>query len=277
MKIINTNEDLLQFIPNVFATAIGEDNVFGKIEPFLKIAESAFIEKVAGAAIDIIASDKKSEAYNFAAVAIVSDAFMNAVPSLDLVLTPNGFGIVSTSTVAPASKDRVERLIQQLELSRDMAIASILPMLPTISKNWLTTPQAHFFAETLFPNPIFEKDLMKYTKLWDNYLADRHKFIQWELKIANEWISPEYMQELRNACLDEKNMKLEDKRIVSQLRPIILRAIFSEKLDSYSLDCIVDYIKDHPDLYPTWHSSETSKIYEASFFENKKENHGYFF
>lgn len=39
------------------------------------------------------------------------------VPSLDLVLTPNGFGIVSNQNVAPASRDRVARLIASLEKS----------------------------------------------------------------------------------------------------------------------------------------------------------------
>ena len=42
-------------------------------------------------------------------------AYKLAIPHLDLVLTDNGFGVVSTQTVAPASAERVNRLIQQVQ------------------------------------------------------------------------------------------------------------------------------------------------------------------
>ena len=38
-----------------------------------------------------------------------------AIPSLDLVLTTNGFGIVSNQNVVPASRERVDALISSLE------------------------------------------------------------------------------------------------------------------------------------------------------------------
>ena len=50
---------------------------------------------------------------------VAFDAFRNAVPHLDLILTPNGFGIVNNSNIAPASKERVERLIASLLSNRD--------------------------------------------------------------------------------------------------------------------------------------------------------------
>ena len=54
---------------------------------------------------------------------------LRAVPSLDLVLTPNGFGIVSNQNVAPASRERVSRLIASLETSRDNAIEQLVTYL----------------------------------------------------------------------------------------------------------------------------------------------------
>ena len=50
---------------------------------------------------------------------VAFDAFRNAIPHLDLILTPNGFGIVNNSSIAPASKERVERLIASLLSNRD--------------------------------------------------------------------------------------------------------------------------------------------------------------
>ena len=42
------------------------------------------------------------------------DAFLRAIPHLDVILTPSGFGIVSNSNIAPASRERVERLMASL-------------------------------------------------------------------------------------------------------------------------------------------------------------------
>lgn len=44
-------------------------------------------------------------------------AFERAVPHLDLVLTPTGFGIVSNNTLSPASRERVQSLRDNLRKS----------------------------------------------------------------------------------------------------------------------------------------------------------------
>ena len=55
---------------------------------------------------------------------VAFDAFRSAIPHLDIILTPNGFGIVNNSNIAPASKERVERLINSLLDNRDNEIES---------------------------------------------------------------------------------------------------------------------------------------------------------
>ena len=44
------------------------------------------------------------------------DAFVRTCRSLDLVLTATGFGIVSTESTAPASKARVDALVEEMSL-----------------------------------------------------------------------------------------------------------------------------------------------------------------
>lgn len=53
----------------------------------------------------------------YLATAICLRAAYNAVPQMDLVLTPTGFGIVSNQNTAPASRERVDAL--RLQLRRD--------------------------------------------------------------------------------------------------------------------------------------------------------------
>ena len=45
---------------------------------------------------------------------VVTKAYADALPSLDIVVTPTGIGVVNTETIAPASKERVERLVKPL-------------------------------------------------------------------------------------------------------------------------------------------------------------------
>ena len=82
---------------------------------------------------------------------IVADhAFLNAIPSLDLVLTPNGFGIVSNTNVVPASKERIERLVGSLETERDANLEQLLLRLAS-RNDWQQSSQGKYFAATLFP------------------------------------------------------------------------------------------------------------------------------
>ena len=46
--------------------------------------------------------------------AVYATAAYNALPTLDLVATPNGFGVVSNNNIAPASKERVAALRESL-------------------------------------------------------------------------------------------------------------------------------------------------------------------
>ena len=65
--------------------------------------------------------------------------------------TLNGFGVVNTSNLTPASKPRVDRLVSSMLSHRDDCTAALLPELVGASK-WLTSSQADFFCATLFPD-----------------------------------------------------------------------------------------------------------------------------
>ena len=97
MKIITTDEQLRTFVPNVFASVGGEPTFYQKLEPFLLSAETWTAQQLTGsAALDEISlMPPEHIERHLLSVIIVSEAFRQAVPSLDLVLTPNGFGIVS--------------------------------------------------------------------------------------------------------------------------------------------------------------------------------------
>ena len=120
-RLITNDEQLRRYLPNAFATVKGETPFFDRVLPWLQTAERWLFTRFVGDDFaDTFLTLDPDEPVRVTAACVVAHAAMrNAVPNLDLVLTPNGFGIVSNQNVAPASRDRVARLIASLEASRD--------------------------------------------------------------------------------------------------------------------------------------------------------------
>ena len=117
MSIITDNAVLAAYIPNVVTSCEGESSLFEKLAPMLKVAELWFSRKVCS--IPALVTD---DAKHLARSIVACEAFRMAVPSLNVILTANGFGIVSNNTTAPASKERTESLVEALVEQRDNAI-----------------------------------------------------------------------------------------------------------------------------------------------------------
>ena len=130
--LIDNDSTLRTFLPNAFETIDGEVQLFDKLSPWLKESEEWLKENIVGDCIAFV--DEESPLYSNMQSFVVADAFAKAIPSLDLVLTPNGFGIVSTNNIAPASKDRVERLIKSLITHKDRMICVIYHRLSSINE-----------------------------------------------------------------------------------------------------------------------------------------------
>ena len=186
-RIITSDEQLRRYLPNDFATVRGETPFFDRVLPWLRTAERWLFSQFVGDgfADTFLKLDEDEPVRVTAACVVAHEAMMRAVPSLDLVLTPNGFGIVSNQNVAPASRDRVARLITSLEASRDDCIEQLVAYLFRIT-DWYDSTIRHWFTATLFPF-IDLANLSSFTDpRWANYLGLRSKAIDIEQRIAEE-------------------------------------------------------------------------------------------
>ena len=118
-RLIINDQQLRRYLPNAFDTVEGETPFYGKIMPWLDQAERCVMNQFIGSdlAPELTAMPETEPLRTCANLVTVHEAFMRAVPSLDLVLTPNGFGIVSNQNVAPASPHRVARLLASCNLT----------------------------------------------------------------------------------------------------------------------------------------------------------------
>lgn len=159
----------MSLLPNTVTTVKGEALLFDKMTPFLSTTEKWMednftSEEVLSAIADLEASHTtRMLAYQIAAY----DAFHRAIPHLDVILTPNGFGIVSNSNIAPSSRERVERLMASLLEHRDRLLMqasmhfehdALFDIVNTIRDNpeefpeWHSSATAELYAPTVFEN-----------------------------------------------------------------------------------------------------------------------------
>lgn len=278
MKLITTDAQLRAHIPNIIASVKGETPFIERVAHFLDLAEDWVRTTFTSESTfnTICGYTDSNEIKIICSRLVIADALRRAIPSLDIVLTPNGFGVVSTQNLAPASKPRVDRLVGSMLAHRDDCIAALLPDLVGASK-WLTSPQADFFGSTLFPDLGIVDAVGGATgSKWEKYLELRPQVIDLEASLAEEWLSPGLMSALRSENL---RGDLTEKRsvIVRQVKAQILGYLKSGSFSSRRLADIVNRIRENKDDFPEWHRSETAKLFAPPVFRNEKKAKGYWF
>lgn len=279
MKLITTDEQLRCHLPNVIASVKGETPLIEKLNVFLDLAEDWVVDTflsehtfntVCGYAVG-------NPIRQATARLVVAEAMLRAVPSLDIVLTPNGFAVVSTQNLAPASKPRVDRLVGSMLSHRDDCIAALLPQLPGASQ-WLKSKQAAFFGATLFPATDVVKDVgaVRPASEWEKYLEYRAQIIDLEASLAEEWFSPELMSALRSENL-RGDLTGKRSEIVSQIKAQIVACLRGGSFNARRLADIVNVIRNNERDFAEWHSSDVAGQFSPPVFRNQRKASGYFF
>ena len=285
MRLIHTNDQLYSLLPNIMTVVKGERPVIDKIVPFIDASEKWLIDNFCPKEIfdDIADRPDPSTAKVTMARIVAFDAFRSAIPHLDIILTPNGFGIVNNSNIAPASKERVERLINSLLDKRDNEIESLLSMLPK-ETGWTSSDQGRFFASTMFPNIDVTTRLPKVTcGRWEQYLTVRETLQVMEDFFARQYLSKPLLQIFRDEVQTGAHRSPLHIHACNIIRAIEIRCLRTPDptaamhFEHYYLTDIVNSIKQNPDDFAEWHASETAKLYEPAIFENKKCDKGYWF
>lgn len=142
MNIDNIKDIIAQSIPNTLIEVEGEVSLADKLMPSVDSAR-LWLESNYLGSDDFLSPQDNARAARIVAL----KAFALAIPSLDLVVTPTGFGIVSTESIAPASKDRIERLIASVNDN----INSLLTLLLDDCRRypqWVSSPRGSYFCST---------------------------------------------------------------------------------------------------------------------------------
>ena len=282
-QLIPNNDILLHFVPNVLKSVQGETLLLDKIAPHLEGAEAWLTTTFLGEAVlaKLPLEDATNKLLHFSRMAVVAEAMLHAVPQLDLVLTPNGFGIVSNSNIAPASKERVERLLLSLEKMRDDTLSVLLPLLAQEAA-WATSDPCAYFSSTLYPWLDLPRKLGSTDHSWQTFQALHEKQVTIEERLAHDFFSPELLATLRQAELlgrwggtpSAPHYKCAWRHIFA----IELYMLREEELPVPSCIEVVNSLRNAPDgIFEEWKQSETASLFEDHGYKNDKRKGGYWF
>ena len=282
MKLITTDEQLRLLIPNVLATAEGEPTLIEKLYPFLETAEQWAIDNFIPEVIfEEIAEDDgfgPNERFRYPLEKLVAcQAYMTAIPSLDLVLTPNGFGIVSNQNIVPASRERVDALMNSLESQRDSAIEALILRLSSRT-DWQQSAQGKYFGATMFPLLNLCRRLAIREHIWDSYQQLHDRLIKIENVLADTYFSQEQMQVFRSQVIVQySTSKPIEEQIIRSLQAYELQLLTDIQVHPQCYYDLVTIIRERPDDFPAWHTSPVADLYTPKIFQNKKNSSAYWF
>lgn len=263
------------FFESVVASATeASGNVFASMQGYIETATEEIKQFLGEELYADIAGETFYGDYNYSLSLrvmryICLRAYELAIPHLDLVLTPTGFGIVSNQNTAPASADRVARLQQSVKDAKEDAFDVLLDMLRGNEK-WCERPNAVILFSSLFWSA---HQLVRYgfsnphrTRLREY----RPKINKSESRIK-ELISPEFHQELCDSVRCKNSTPMQQSAIT-----FCLNAIAYEDSTTHQR-ILLKFLNDNIDSFQTYARSTAYKANNFKPYENGLNDSCYFF
>ena len=262
MKIIKSNDELMQFIPNVVTAVEGEKDLFTKIQTYIIMAESWLFRNVAKPS----AFTLDEPAMVYAQSIVAAEAFRNAIPSLNVILTENGFGIVSNGSVAPASKDRTDKLAEALIEHRDKAIEQLLLNLGGAGTTFSRTVFAGYEAQRM-------QDIS--THLFDRFMEQRPKVLKIQHDLAEDAVTYDILEEaVEWTYSDELERPAGYNTLIIRIKDIICKQLKGDDT-KHDVQDLVEFIRTHTAEFPNWASSTVAEKWADHRYVNDKKSGGY--
>lgn len=282
MGYITDNYNITTFIPNVDAIDMAQ------IVPFLADAEDFVNDQLLGDALYLHTAGLGTEDSfrKNVANAVFLKAIYEAIPFIDLILTPNGFAVVSNSNQAPASKDRVFALRNQVKNRFwswfDTIINQIIKA-ETLRVLWVTGKPFELITQTVFITGV---NYSQYAQVvWDANSdirpldRDRSFILLSEQSLIEPAISADYLAELKTKQYTD-TLTPDDVTILGLVKSAIGLELSSktatpQKCYDY-LNKAINHMEKFILKYPTYQASQEYTVRHSLSYENKLEDKTYF-
>jgi hypothetical protein len=275
--LVSTITEFVRYIP----TAEGTD--FSAIKPFLEQAESELVNNLLGsdlmdaiAALELVHKTKEE-----AKILVAYMAYRDAIPFADIVQTPTGFAVVNNANQAPASKERVERLIKWTEQIIDRHTDILINHIYTTGS--LLTEWKKFSGFGDLTNCFFftGSDYAFHVSVKNNkrerFMQDKGKLIAWQENVLAPVISKVFLEQLISE-VQNNNLTNGSFNIIHYCKMILARMIEDKQDEAVKLlNAVANILDSNLDTYPAYAQSDEYKLKSGVKYENTAEAPGFFF
>ncbi|WP_303329521.1 DUF6712 family protein [Muribaculum intestinale] len=224
---------------------------------------------------DVVAAEKESYAVLVPLLKryICLKAYSLAIPSLDLVLTPTGFGVVSNQNLAPASADRVRVLRESVQNDADKALEDLLDALRDFEE-WTESTQSVQYFQSLF----WRSEDLRYFGRPDatrrDYIAMRPEIMGAESELI-KLIGQAQFCRLINGIKQNSLTAIQD-AVLLRCRLFVV-AVANQTGVENERKRLLSAIEENLDSFPLYAMSSNYEANHYPRYQNKKDDTCYFF
>lgn len=199
-------------------------------------------------------------------------AYQHAVPHLNIVLTSTGFGVVNNENTAPASSERVNRLMSELDRQAgryyDMLIEELCG-----TEGWGDSPQGRSCIRGLIYLTEHLKEMYQEPKL---SLLVRVQMTGAERE--NQLIrlmGREQYDLLLESIRGTREPEEAERELIHRCR-VYISGAFHEDGGGRTLRPVMEWLEEHPEAFAAYLESSAYKANHFTKYENEEESPCYF-
>jgi hypothetical protein len=181
--------------------------------------------------------------------------FLNRIPELDLVLTDAGFAVVGNKNYSPASRQRVDKLIEQIEKKYDNSIEKLYTYLEKTEKHhekWKDSP-AYSILSDVFIHTLNElKRHVSFSGSRAEFKMLRASMINYQKIYLEKIISTEYCEYL----LKGKDLDDNDTEVLELCKFATANYVTTNTIEAEIYQARIKGLLNKADNYPIYKESE---------------------
>lgn len=262
-----------KFEKNVLAATSATAEVFDMMAEPIAVSTNKLKATVFGTVVDI--EDLPEGICKDVERFICLDAFYDAMPGLDLVLTSTGFGIVNNQNMSPASRDRVETLRKSIRQGADDALDAIISGLIGY-KEWAESAYGKLLISSLYYSAVQLRDYAGKPEAHRSDLIALRPIISEAEEIIYRNISALMFSHLLEQVRAKGLAEYETLLVWMLCKSIGFFINGQQEAFKRELDNTMNFLEGNLDKFTIYQDSEAYKVKHFERYKNEKEDSCYF-
>lgn len=275
--------DIKQFEQLLPFVAAASEAVFDNMQPSFESHYDDLVATVVGADAEQAVCTEDSPLQRYSRDYVMLATFLDRLHSQDIIMTDNGFGVVSNDNIAPASQARVDTMERELAYRRDYALHNVINRLRQV-EGWADSLQAFNTIRSFVWSPYI---LNKFCGIPGKLTVDDLAAHKGEIDTAETFLRKQLSDAQIDQLLDEERRATF---VTSSHRVAIMRILdfigchVTKNDDSIDLrardrffESLLRLIEDNIDDFTKYRDSTAYKANHMQEYENKLDDTAFFF